>query len=319
MDTRRIAAIALRVGDFDHFEQKMAEARLRLEQAASLGAELAVLPESINIYCGDGPGNPKAMTIDEVAFDSLEPVGGLLSQACDLHMALAFGLFLREDGALRNVMLFYDQDGQYRGRYVKRNPTSQEMAAGVIPGADDQELINWNGIKVGGAICFDTNFDEVFTSQAAAGAKLMLVPSLWDGGRWLPQTAVRNGIAMAVSYGAWSRIINFDGTVLDASGYREESVGFGNSLPLAVASVNFDFATFHMCGNAAKIPAILSRYGKHLLYKSDTENSVFYLASLSHDFTIVDIIAEFGLVKFSDFFSAYRLEKKEILEKALAK
>lgn len=310
MNKRKIATIALKVGDFDSFAQKMDEAQLRLEQAANLGADLAVLPETINIYCGDGPNNPRAMTIKEIAFDSLEPVAGLLAKARELHIAVAFGLFLREKGILRNVMLFYDKNGVYLGRYVKRNPTSGELAEGIVPGTEDQELIDWDGVKVGGAICFDTNFDEVFTSQAAAGAQLILIPTMWDGGRWLPQTAVRNGIVIAVSYCSWSRIINYDGTVLDAAGYRAESVGFGNSLPLAVADVNFDFATFHMCNNATKLPEIIARYGKKLLYKNDNENSLFHLASLSDEFTVKDIISEYGLTRFNDFFAAYRTEKQ---------
>ncbi len=311
MNFRRIAAVALRVGEFDSFTAKMVEATLCLEQAAALGVELAVLPESINIYCGDGPGNPRAMTIAEAAFDSLDPVTGLLTKARELHIALAFGLFLRKNDSLTNVMLFYDRSGNYLGRYVKRNPTLSELQEGVMPGAEHQNLIDWDGVKVGGAICFDTNFEDVFVSQARDGAQLMLIPSLWDGGRWLPQTALRNELVMAVAYGAWSRIINFDGTISDASGYRAESVGFGNALPLAVADVNFDFASFHFSGNADRLPEIIARYGKKLFYKSDTENSVFHLAGLSPEFTIADIIAEYGLIRFRDFFTDYHAKKQQ--------
>ena len=309
MDLRRICTAAMEVGDFTDFAAKEVYAIRLLELAAMQGAELVVLPETINLYCGDGPNNPRALPIGQAAFDDLTPIERMLRRARELNLALAFGLFLREKGKLYNQMLMFGRDGCELGRYRKRNPTESELQEGVIPGSDAQPLIDWEGLSVGGAICFDTHFEEVFASQQAAGARLILIPSLWDGGRWLPEFAFRHSLVLAIAYGAWSKIIDFNGQLLAGNGHRSEAVRFGHFPPLATADVNFDFGTFHIAGNIAALPDLLARYGKWLRYIPDEENSVFYLSSLSREFTIADLTAEFGLIPYQQYFRDYRSMK----------
>ena len=69
MKHRTIAAVALSSRDFPDFDAKLAEAVQWMELAAKQGAQLIVLPEALNLWRGDGPGNPNAMTFAEAACD----------------------------------------------------------------------------------------------------------------------------------------------------------------------------------------------------------------------------------------------------------
>jgi len=69
MNEKTIAAIALSNRDFDSFADKVAEAAMWVEHAANNGAQLVLLPEVINNYRGDGPGNDRALTAKEMALD----------------------------------------------------------------------------------------------------------------------------------------------------------------------------------------------------------------------------------------------------------
>lgn len=306
MKIKQISAVGLRVGDFDTFADKETEAIKLLEHCAAIGSDLALFPETINIYCGDGPDNPRSMTIEQVAFDDLKPVARLLARAKELKIGLGFGLFLRENGRLHNYLLMYDKDGNDCGRYSKRFPTTGELEAGVVPGRADQKLIEWEGLKVAGAICFDTQFEELFADQKERGAELMLIPSMWPGGTPVDIYAYKYSLPTVLAYCAWSKITDIDGKIIAETGYRSEALRFGVSLPIATAKINFDSKAFHLEHNGQFIPAIEKRYGPKVKLVLDNPNSVFYLSSISPDLTVDDIIKEYKLIVFQDMLKIYR-------------
>src|SRR4051812_38780029 len=81
MDERIIAAISLSNRDFPSLEMKLEEAVQWVELAAVSGAALAVLPEAINIYCGDGPSNPGRKSYAEIAVSDWPSQCGMLVDA----------------------------------------------------------------------------------------------------------------------------------------------------------------------------------------------------------------------------------------------
>ena len=309
MQIKRISAISLRAGDFDDIACKEREAVRWLEAAAERGSDLAVFPEAFNVYRGDGPDNPRRITPAEAAFDDPAPLRRLRGRAVELGMALSLCVYLREAGKILNAMLLYGACGRLLGRYIKRNPTLGELEEGVAIGEDDQPLIDWDGIKVGCAICFDVQFEEVFADQAGKGARLMLIPSLCPGGTLLDAYALKYSLPMALAYGAWSRILDYAGRELAAHGYRSEAVGFGYFEPLATADVNFDFGVYHLDDNHRLVKPILKKYGDCLEYLPDTANSVFSMASLRPEVTVAAVEAEFGLEPLRDFLPRFRRRK----------
>src|SRR5690606_34322697 len=139
-------------------------------------------------------------------------------------------------GRIVNCFHVVSKSGEVLGGYEKMRPTLSELdGAGVTAGAAEQPLIPWEGLQMGGAICFDTNFPEVFASQARRGAQLFLAPSLWPGGSALNFYALHHVTPIVLAYPAWSRVIDVTGQELAAGGYRSETLRFGFGTPIALA------------------------------------------------------------------------------------
>lgn len=291
----RVATIALSNRDFDSFEDKLTEAAHWVELSARLGAELAVLPETITNYRGDGVGHSKPLSTEEMALSDWETAcQTLLKRARDFNIAVTVPVHIEEQGTLYNASWLVDETGNVLGRYIKRHPTASELEAGIKPGAEPP--ITWRGIKLGGAICFDMNFTDVYTEQVRQGVELFLCPSLFPGGDQVNYMAARLETPFVLAYPAWSRIVDKLGRDIVAGGYRHETLRFGFGVPVYVADLNLDSAVFHFDHNQERIEDILFRHGQNVGIEFDQANVRFLLESRSPDLTIQDLIDEFDLV-----------------------
>jgi predicted amidohydrolase len=306
MNIKRLAAIALSYRDYPDFNSKLQEASRWLEHAAHIGSDIAVFPEAMNIYCGDGDGNPNSLTMDEAALDSLAPVAMLIDCAVKNSIAVVIPLIIREKEGLFNSFFVFSKKGDCLGHYRKMFPTPEEVKEGVKIAPPPDRLIEWEGLRIGGAICFDSMFEEVFATQAAIGADLFIMPSLTPGGDLLKSYALKYSTPIVMAYPAWSMIIDRDGLTKAATGYRSEALRFGFGSPIAAADINFDRQSFHHSGNQQKILDIERKYGTKVKIVSDQDNSLFYLESLSHEISVADIIAEFKILTYVQYMTECR-------------
>ena len=306
MNIKKLAAIALSYHDYPDFNSKLQEAAKWLEHAAYIGSDIAVFPETMNLYCGDGDGNPRALTMDEAALDSLAPVEMLIDCAVKNSIAVVIPLVVREKDGLFNSFFVFSKKGDYLGYYRKMFPTPEEVKGGVKIAPPPDKLIEWEGLKLGGAICFDSMFEEVFTSQSAIGADLFIITSLTPGGALLKSYALKYSTPIVMAYPAWSMIIDRDGLTKAAAGYRSETLRFGFGSPIAAADINFDRQSFHHAGNQEKILEIERKYGTRVKIVFDQENSLFYLESCSLEITVADIIAEFKMTTYVQYMAECR-------------
>lgn len=310
MDERTLAAIALSNRDFPSFEAKLREAADWVGLAAQAGATLAVLPEAINLYCGDGPGNPNRPTYDQAAVHDWQDACSVLIEAARRwRIAVTIPVLRWESSSLLNCFLLVGDDGSVLGEYRKRCPTIDEMRRGILPG--HTPLIDWKGLKVGGAICFDTLFPEVFQDQADAGADLFLVPSYWPGGSNLDFYALEHSCPIALAYPAWSRILDADGSELASGGYRWETLRFGFGSPVVLATINFDKGTFYGNVNQQRIVDVQRAYGTRVRVRFDQKNVLFTVESRCPDLRIGEVIRQFGLVRRRDYFRECRRQVRE--------
>lgn len=305
MKLRTVSVIALSNRDFDSFEDKLREAASWIDIAARQGSQLVVLPEMINRYCGDGPGNPRLKPSREAALrDWRAETAPVIRAACEAGVTLALPVVHLEGDALCNTFFLLAPDGRCLGRYDKACPTPPELDAGMIPARP--QLMEWEGVQLGGAICFDTCFPEVIEEQASAGAELILVPSLWPGGRQLNHFARHCSIRFAVAYPAWSRIIDIDGEEPAGGGYRHETLRFGFGAPVYTTTLNFDRVALFGNHNQEKIVAVLQKYGKRVNITFDQENVLFYLESRDPELHEKQIMEEFDLITARDYFESCR-------------
>ncbi len=304
MNEKTIAAIALTSEDFPSFEAKLHEAVRWIEHAAGNGAQLVVLPESLSAYRGDGPNNPHALAFEQIVLDDwTAATQPLFEVARRCRVAVTVPILVREGSAITNSFFLISAEGQVLGRYDKICPTPAELECGVVPG-NTPKLIEWEGLHVGGAICFDTLFEEVFRCQVQMGAELFLVPSLWPGGDALNHYARKFSTPIALAYPAWSRIIDITGQDAAATGYRNETLRFGFGTPVAMATINFDRVTLYGDGNERQMAEVERRYGTRVRVRFDQQNTLFFLESRTPDLTVADVMKEFGLVSSYDYLTA---------------
>ncbi len=295
MDKRILAAISLNNHDFPSLQAKLSEAVKWVELAAGSGAALAVLPECLNKYRGDGPGNPRALSFAEMGIEDWQrDCAMLIDAARRCRIALTIPIIRRQGDSLVNCFLLISKTGELLGEYHKRFPTPAELHSGIRPGRTP--LIEWEGLQIGGAICFDTLFPEVFRDQAEQGADLFLVPSFWPGGSNLDFYAMEYSCPIVLAYPAWSRILDADGQELAAGGYRWETLRFGFGSPLVLATVNFDQAVLFGNHNQEQMVEVQRAYGKQVGIRFNQANVTFKIESLSAEVRIEEVIRRFGLI-----------------------
>ncbi|HXC59537.1 MAG TPA: carbon-nitrogen hydrolase family protein [Steroidobacteraceae bacterium] len=160
----------------------VATARRLLEQAASQGAKLAVLPENFALM---GQRERDKRAIAETDGDG--PVQNALAQAAQqLQLTVVAGTFpIRVPGEERvaAASLVYGPDGRRLGRYDKIHlfdvnvpdaAESHRESAGTVPGRHIG-VIDTPAGRLGVVVCYDLRFPELFRRLVDGGAQLLVV------------------------------------------------------------------------------------------------------------------------------------------------
>ena len=181
----RVAAAKYRIGAPADFEAFAGRQRRTLAQVAADGARIAVLPEYLSLELG-------------ASFD--------LATSADLHASLAaiqtyrdgwidlFSGLARETGMLvvAGTFLLDTGGGRYRNRCDLFTPdgghawqdklqlTGFERRTGVLERGGALKVFEFDGVRFGVAVCYDSEFPLPVRAQYEAGARLLLVPSCTD-------------------------------------------------------------------------------------------------------------------------------------------
>lgn len=162
-----------------------------VEEAASRGAKLAVLPELAN--------TGYAFSCREEAFELAERVPGgesarawiELARRCNIHVVA--GIAERVSDRLYNTAMLAGPEG-YIGSYRKLHLWSDEHLF-FEPGDLGLPVFRSAIGRVGVAICYDGWFPEVYRLLAAQGADIVCMPT-----NWVPMSAPSSeGMAMAAT------------------------------------------------------------------------------------------------------------------------
>ena len=168
--------------DFDGFAAKQ---RRLLGEAASAGAQLAVLPEYLSLELAalfpprvHGELHASLAALQPLRADWLELFASL---ARDTGMHVLAGSFLLAGGGgrYRNRSDLFSPDGGHLWQ-DKLQLTGFEKASGAIEGGDALKVVDFGGVRAGIAICYDSEFPLPVRAQCEAGARLLLVPSCTD-------------------------------------------------------------------------------------------------------------------------------------------
>ena len=169
MNEKTIATIALRGHSFADLQAILREAVHWVETASLQGADLAVLPETINLLHQSEHDAP----LEHFALDDWRNETAILCEAAAKHrISLVLPLLVCDGTTLANRFYLLSRDGSELGFYQKQVPATGERLAGVKPARNMP--LRWEGLTLGGGICIDVYFPHsVFDPQMEAGADLL--------------------------------------------------------------------------------------------------------------------------------------------------
>ncbi len=181
----KIAVAKYPIGAPNRFDDFADKQRLWLREAATAGANIAVLPEYLSLELGA----TFEATIRDDLHASLIAIQRYRGAWLDLYSKLAretgmrivAGTFLLDtgNGRFRNrADLFSPEDGAVW--QDKLQLTGFEKKTGVIEAGDALKVFDFDGMRAGIAICYDIEFPLPVRAQCEAGAQIMLVPSCTD-------------------------------------------------------------------------------------------------------------------------------------------
>jgi hypothetical protein len=299
VNEKTIATVALSEGGFSNLQETLCEAARWIEFVAAQGAHLAVLPETINLLHRKNASAP----LDEYALDDWRKATAILCEAAARSkVSLVLPLLVRDNNVLANRFYVLSKDGASLGYYQKRVPAPGEKASGVEAGSSSPIL--WEGLRIGGAICFDIYYPHiVFNPQIESGADLFVIPSLTPAGSMLEYCALIYGVPFVLAYSPWSRILDRDGAELAAGGFRSETLRSGFGSPVLMATVNFDAVTLFADFNQQKVIDVERHYGRDVRIRFNQPNCLFTLESRSANLSVDEVMQEFGLVSRREYFA----------------
>lgn len=232
---------------FDDFAEKQ---RLWLREAATAGANIAVLPEYLSLELG--ATFEAAIRADLYA--SLIAIQRYRGAWLDLYselsretgMRIVAGTFLLDsgNGRFRNRADLFSPEGGAAWQ-DKLQLTGFEKKTGAIEAGDALKVFDFDGVRAGIAICYDIEFPLPVRAQCEAGAQIMLVPSCTDTAAGATRVRVgclaralenRCFVAKAVTAGeaAWSPALDLN--TGEATVYAPMDVGLPDDGILAVSS-----------------------------------------------------------------------------------
>jgi hypothetical protein len=198
------------------------------------------------------------------------------------------------DGSLRNSIQLIDRRGEVVSIYDKYHPTLWEIDAGILPG-DRAVVAECDFGRVGFAICFDLNFDEIRARTLQGRPDVLAFCSMYHGG-------------LMQNYWAYAGRMHFAGAITGTSGTVLTPVGAcaaasTNYHNYATARVNLDCAVVHLDYNWDRLKAMRAKYGPRARVADPGYLGSVLVSSETDAFTVDDLIREFGLERLDDYFA----------------
>lgn len=220
--------------------------------------------------------------------------------AREFNTAIVAPFLEYKDGRVYNSVPIVDKTGKLVLIYHKNYPTIGELEAGITPGTE-VPVADCDGVRVGAAVCFDANFDNVAAELERERARLVFWPSMYWGGRLLEHWALRYGFAMALAYNSECAIIDMNGRTLIKQGADTYQVRNGRLPPWAVADIAINRELYHLDENQKQIAAIREKYAPEVDVEIFDPEGFFLLSSQRADLPVEDVAAEFGLETLRDY------------------
>lgn len=160
--------------------ENFAQAESFIRDAASQGAQLAVLPEyHLTSWVPDDPNFKQSCTEAMAYLSKYQDLAKEL-RICIVPGTIVEAVPIEGDGEhLLNVAYFVSSDGSIAGRYQKKNLWHPERHHLVSSAHEPHAAFDTPLGRVGMLVCWDLAFPEGFRELISDGADLIVVPSFW--------------------------------------------------------------------------------------------------------------------------------------------
>jgi predicted amidohydrolase len=181
----RVAAARYPIERIEGFEAFAAKQARVVDAARAAGVGLLVLPEYLGMELATSVDGHASKAPAELAF-AVAPYEAQFRElfatlAERAGIAIVAGSFLAavRPGVLRNRSTWFER---------RRAPVDQDKLAltgferelGCLEPGDALGVLDWRGLRVGTAICYDVEFPLPVRAEVEAGARLIVVPSCTD-------------------------------------------------------------------------------------------------------------------------------------------
>ena len=307
MEMRTISVIALPMADGPNLEIKLNRAFELLEFAIQQGAQMVCLPECTNRFRGNTPATANEIKTEDYVLEENAPqIQPFYDAAKKYGVSIVLPLIIKEKSNYFNRALFINKQGEVTGRYDKIFLAPGEGADGITRGTKPV-VVDWHGVKLGFVTCWDMNYQELIVRYKELGVKLIIFSSMFGGGKLVNSYALLHGLHFACAYSDWSRLVDTLGNDHGGVGTRLEVYRFGGLPPVLTHSINFDYEKVYITEAQEAFPAITKKYGTKVKMEFEQGSSIAILESLSDQFTIQEIMTEFGLERMDDHIDNHRV------------
>lgn len=198
------------------------------------------------------------------------------------------------DGTWRNSVQLIDRQGQVSAIYDKYHPTIREMQSGVLPGSE-AVVAECDFGRVGFAVCFDLNFDEIRLKYVKARPDLMLFCSMYHGN-------------LMQAYWAYSGRMFFAAAIMGVGGFILSPLGelvrkSSNHFNFVTTVINLDYVIAHLDGNWGKLSALRDKYGSDVQIFDPGYLGSVQVSSEADNISALDMAREFDLELLDDYFA----------------
>ena len=266
-------------------ETVLKETRAVLNRLKGYSLDLIVFGEGVESY---------GQTIDNA--EELSSPGPFLETymnfAATEKCHIAGSAKLRDNGKVYNSIAYIGPEGETLGAYHKVNLTKVEVDMGLSSGAGAVVVDTAIG-RLGGAICFDLNFEDVRKQTAEQKPDIITFASMYHGGLMQQMWAYecRSFFISALPF--------HGGGILDPFGRPLALTDCYTSV--AKTTVNIDRAMVHLDFNREKFPEIEKKYPDEVVIDIPPNLGPVLIYSLTGKRTAMDIVREFELELLDDY------------------
>ena len=276
-----------------------------LDRVAPDKPDLIVLPEQ-----ADRPHFPTTEERNAYYEERGDGVLRLLGDYARAHSSfIAYNAARRaEDGNLYNCTTLVDRKGTPIYRYDKNFPVVGEMTGNHITPGAHASVVDCELGRVGAAICFDMNFEELRHEYAALKPQMVLFSSNYHAGmaRNFFAYDTRSYLIASIGGGLPGGIVNPLGVdICTTSSYERH----------AVATINLDYAVCHLDENRGKrLDALKRAYGPKVKIEVPSYLGPALITSECEEKSAMDFVREFEIELLDDYLARSRAVRAEHLK-----